>query len=86
MAEPTELILEHLRAIRTDIAEIKQDVKGLKVRMSAMEMGLVGLRKEISLIHETQAHQWTVLDQYDERLKRLEARDGLISDPTAGAH
>jgi predicted nucleic acid-binding Zn-ribbon protein len=40
--EVGNLILEHLRAIRSDIADIKRRVGSLEMRMSAMEDQLRG--------------------------------------------
>jgi hypothetical protein len=45
VTEETEsLVLEHLRAIRSDIARIKEDLSGLRTEMTAMRHDLAGLR------------------------------------------
>ena len=41
--ETSNLILEHRRGIRNDIAAVKEDMRGLRERMSTMEAQLTGL-------------------------------------------
>ena len=43
MAEPTELMLEHLRAIRGDIAGMKDDMRAMRAEMTAMRQHLAGV-------------------------------------------
>jgi hypothetical protein len=53
-ATPTEadhgdinnLILEHLRAIRTDLAGLKEDLREIKSRMASLESGIANLRRD----------------------------------------
>jgi hypothetical protein len=42
-AEIESLVLEHLRAIRADIADLKREVTGNSVQLSAMGQQLAGL-------------------------------------------
>ncbi len=42
-AEIESLVLEHLRAIRTDLADLKREVTGNSVQLSAMGQQLAGL-------------------------------------------
>ena len=41
--EPDNIVLEHLRAIRTDIAGMKDDMRGLRVEMTAIRQHLAGV-------------------------------------------
>jgi hypothetical protein len=60
MAEPHELILDHLRAIRGVVEATREDVRDLKVRMTSVEEGLAGVNRR--------------LDRIDARLDRAEVR------------
>ena len=47
MTENVEnLILEHLRAIRADIAAVKDDVREIKQRLTSLEAAVAGLRRD----------------------------------------
>ncbi|MEI2771451.1 MAG: hypothetical protein V9G98_12160 [Candidatus Competibacter sp.] len=49
MADNIEnLILEHLRAIRSDIGGIKDDVREIKQRLTSLEAAVAGLRRAIT--------------------------------------
>ena len=69
--ETANLILEHLRAIRKDVSELRDDVSDLKSRMSAQEeisgqilvmLGALGRR----------------FDRNEERLARIERRLDMV--------
>ena len=65
MTEETEnLVLEHLRAIRSDISQVKGDVQEIKARMTAVE-GRLGIMQQS-------------FDRHDERLARIETRVDLV--------
>ncbi|MDS4039640.1 MAG: hypothetical protein RKP20_00475 [Candidatus Competibacter sp.] len=40
------LILEHLRAIRSDIGGIKDDVREIRQRLTSLEATVAGLRRD----------------------------------------
>jgi len=42
------LILEHLRSMRSDIAGIREDVREIKSRLSSLEQGIAGLRRDVT--------------------------------------
>ena len=45
MTESVEnVILEHLRAIRADVAAVREDVREIKQRLSSLEAAIAGLR------------------------------------------
>ena len=47
MTENVEnLILEHLRAIRADVAAVKDDVREIKQRLTSLEATVAGLRRD----------------------------------------
>lgn len=71
------LVLEHLRAIRADIAGIKDDTRDLKQRLSKVEIAIAHLRRDLAGYDETDAIQQLAIDKLSERLERIEHRLGL---------
>ena len=45
--DPQEIVLEHLRAMRSDIGDIKLDVRDLKVGINALRTEVNALRGDI---------------------------------------
>jgi hypothetical protein len=70
------LILEHLRAIRSDLAELKLDTRGIRHRMSALEISLAGLDATVANHYTSLASR---ADRTDDRLERIERRLSLVS-------
>jgi hypothetical protein len=60
-------MVEHLRAIRGDIAGIKDDMRGLRVEMTAMRQHLAGV---VTL----QEHDHTDMAALKARVERIERR------------
>ncbi len=76
--EPDNLVLEMLRAIRVDISTMKETLADHGQRLSRIELGLAGVRRDPAHDAERVAHvQWR-LDQVFERLDRIDKRLGLI--------
>jgi hypothetical protein len=44
--EPANLVLEHLRAVRADLPEIRQEQSEQRLRLSGIERGIVNLLSE----------------------------------------
>ncbi|UPY36135.1 hypothetical protein [Sediminicoccus sp. KRV36] len=42
------LVLEHLRYIRAEIGELREDVREVKARLTAVELGLAAVRRELA--------------------------------------
>lgn len=64
---PENLVLEMLRAIRADLAEVKADVRDLKLRMNSLDRHLAALTTDRA----------DTLERYDrlaERVARIERR------------
>ena len=52
MTESVEnLILEHLRAIRTSVSRMETDVGDLKTRMTSVEEHLGALGRDLGMLH-----------------------------------
>ena len=71
MVEPTDLMLEHLRAMRGDIAGIKDDIRGLRAEMTAMRQHMAGF---VTL----QEHDHVDIAALKARVERIERRLELV--------
>ncbi len=68
------LILEHLRAIRTDIGGIKEDVREIKQRITSLESAVAGLRRDNANLYGDVIDQQARYDRLVERVERIERR------------
>ena len=41
--DPNNLVLEHLRAIRTDLGEVREDMREVKQRLTSLEVSIAKL-------------------------------------------
>jgi phage shock protein A len=72
MTDATDnLVLEHLRALRADVSDVKNDMRDVKARLGSIE-------SYIATLHADQARTGTKLDDIVHRVERLEKRTGLI--------
>jgi predicted nuclease with TOPRIM domain len=71
MSETDNIILEHLRALRSDLAELKNDMRDVKARLGSIE-------NYIAILHGDQARTGGRIDDLVQRVERLEKRAGLI--------
>lgn len=68
------LILEHLKAIRAEVAAVKNDTSEIKSRLRDVENGFIDTKRGELHLHEVDARQQVSLDRILERLERLERR------------
>jgi septal ring factor EnvC (AmiA/AmiB activator) len=68
--ETTNLVLEHLRAIRSDIAGLKDEIRGVKTEQTAIRLELRAQSTRIEQLMEDVAG-------IKVRLDRIETRPGL---------
>ena len=61
------LLLEHMKAIRSDVADIKRDVRDIKVRITSLEERMVQLYGDVF-------HHGVRLDELNARIDRIERR------------
>jgi septal ring factor EnvC (AmiA/AmiB activator) len=73
------LILEHLRAMRGDLAGIKADLGELKLRVSSREERMTLLERSIANLHGDIVIVHARLDRMDARIERIEKRLELTS-------
>lgn len=74
------LIIEHLRVIRADIGNIKDDMREVKHRLASLETSMAGVKRENVLLYETTATQHASYDRLAERVERIERRLDIIHD------
>jgi len=72
------LVLEHLRHIRSRVDQIADDMSDLKHRMSSLESTMVSVKHEVAHGDETDARQQVTLDKIVDRILRIEKRLELI--------
>jgi hypothetical protein len=69
--ETESLVLEHLRAIRSDVGRMKDDMSGLRMEMTAMRHDMAGVRT-------LQDMHYGDIAALKVRLERIERRLDLI--------
>lgn len=67
MTEPENLVLEYLRAMRTEIADVKRTIDGQTMQLSAIGQQLAGLATAVYAGHSD-------LDDLRRRIERIERR------------
>jgi uncharacterized protein YxjI len=76
------LVLEHLRALRSEIQTLRTEMHGefydLKHRMSSLESAMIGVKRDVTHGDETDARQQVSLDRIVERIERIERRLELV--------
>ena len=68
------IILEHLRAIRGDIAGIRDDMQEVKQRLSGLEAGIGGLKRDAADLYTENASQHLRYDRLAARIEKIERR------------
>ena len=68
------IILEHLKAIRAELAEIKADTSDIKLRLRSVDTSVIELRRNDVHLFEDDARQQVSLDKLLERIQRIEKR------------
>jgi septal ring factor EnvC (AmiA/AmiB activator) len=75
------LILEHLRAIRADMAGLYTAMNGVKERLASLEDHVAGMRKDMSLLHSDITITHHRIDGLEKRVERIERRLDLRDQP-----
>ena len=72
MTQATDnIVLEHLRALRGDLGDVKNDMRDVKARLASIE-------SYIATLHGDQTRTNVKLDDVLRRVERLEKRTGLV--------
>ena len=80
MEHGENLILEHLRAMRADVAGIREDVQEIKQRLSGLEAGVGGLKRDMGDLYTENASQHVRYDRLASRIEKIERRLELTSN------
>lgn len=68
------IVLEHLRHIRSRVDQIADDMSDLKHRMSSLESAMASVKHEVAHGDETDARQQVTIDKIIDRIQRIERR------------
>lgn len=68
------LILEHLRGMRSSQDRMEHELREIKNRITSVEAGVAGVRRDAAHDNDKIVQQQIGLDQLNERIERLEKR------------
>lgn len=68
------LILEHLKAIRAEVASVKTDTREIRSRISSMESSLARVTRDESANYSEIIDNRHTMDKLKERIERIERR------------
>ena len=68
------IVLEHLRALRAGQERIENELRDIKGRVSAVETGLNGVRRDLVTLAEADARLQVTMDRMGDRVDRIERR------------
>jgi hypothetical protein len=68
------LILEHLRGMRASQERTEHELREIKNRITSVEAGVAGIRRDAAHDNDKIVQQQIGLDQLNERLERIEKR------------
>ncbi len=68
------LVLEHLRALRAGQDRIENELQDIEGRLSAVETGLNGVRRDLVALAEADVRLQITVDRLSERSARIEGR------------
>jgi hypothetical protein len=74
----SNLIVEHLKAIRAELASVKADTVEIKDRLRSHDASIIELRRADVHVFEDQARQQVSIDALVRRIERIEGRLELI--------
>ena len=71
MENVENIILEHPRAMRADVAGIRDDMQEVKQRLSGLEAGIGGLKRDAGDLHTENAGQHVRYDRLAARIEKI---------------
>ncbi len=72
------LVLEHLRHLRAAMDGLRDGMGEVKHRLTAVEIGIAGMRRDDAGLAEAVAHLGARCDRMSERLDRIERRLDIV--------
>ena len=74
METAQKVIQKHLRAMRTDISGIREDMQEVKQRLNSLEAGVGGLKRDSGDLYTENAAQHVRYDRLAARIEKIERR------------
>ena len=74
MTNVESLVLEHLRAIRSDLGDVKDRLYHVETRLGSLEVTVAGVRRDLAHIYGDSVEQNVRYDQLNRRIERIEKR------------
>lgn len=72
--ELANLTLEHLRAIRSDMGDLRTRMTGIESRLGSLESVVAGMRRNLAHMYGDVVEGHTRMDQLTARVERIERR------------
>jgi hypothetical protein len=79
--EPENLTLVFLRRLDAKMDAMHADIRDIKDRLTAVELGLASVRREVAVLGEAVATTNARVDRVERRLERIERRLDLVDAP-----
>lgn len=76
--QPDNLILVYLRRIDEKLDRARDDLQDVTRRLTAVELGLASVRREVAVLAEADAHLGARIDKVTERLDRIDRRLDIV--------
>lgn len=73
-----EIVIPILRQLQSEMSQLRDSVRRLEDRASAVEIGLAGVRRDLGSLAEADAHLQVSFDQMNRRVERIERRLDLV--------
>jgi ubiquinone biosynthesis protein UbiJ len=74
MAEIEHLLIEHFKALRAEIGEMKASLEEIITRLGRMELGIANGHRAVTYNEEAIAEHSLRLDRLNKRIERIEQR------------
>jgi chromosome segregation ATPase len=68
------LIIEHLKAMRGEVAAVKADTSDIRQHLRSLNTSVIDLRGSVVHLYEDTAHQQLTMDKMLDRIQRIEKR------------
>lgn len=68
------LVLEHLRGMRAGLERIEHELREIKTRVTSVEAGIAGIRRDSANDNDKLVNQQVGLDELKNRIERIEKR------------
>ncbi len=77
------LVLEHLKALRNELRSFRtrhdEDMDDLKQRLTTLERGIAGMKRDTAELYDDHARQQAAIDRLSSRVEKLERQQELAS-------